>query len=107
MKQSELLLNRILKFRNDRNWKQFHTPKDMAISLLLEASELLECYQWNKEADQKNIERELADILYWVLLISHDLNIDVYEALLNKMIENEKKYPVDKSKNKCNKYYEL
>lgn len=105
----------VIKFRNQRNWKQFHNPKDIAISLSLEASELLEHFQWkNKKeledyfkSNKDEIGKELVDILYWVLLISHDLKIDIVKVFKEKMIENHKKYPVKKSKNKNIKYTKL
>lgn len=109
------LQNRIVTFRENRDWKQFHNPKDLAISLVLEATELLEHFQWkttdefqehlstNKEA----VSDELADVLYWVLLMAHDLGIDLNKALTLKMKKNEAKYPVSKSKGTHKKYSEL
>ncbi|MEI6190737.1 MAG: nucleotide pyrophosphohydrolase [bacterium] len=115
MKRSEELTKRIVDFRDARDWKQFHNPKDLAISLSLEASEVLEHFQWkNKEemekyiiSDKEHIADELADVLYWVLLMSHDLNIDVLEALDRKQTKNEEKYPVEKAKGKHTKYNKL
>lgn len=109
------LQNIIINFRNKRNWKQFHNPKDVAISLSLEASEVLEHFQWktNEELEdyikknKKNIGEELADVLYWILLLSHDLRINLEEAFKKKMTVNEKKYPIRKSKGKNAKYTEL
>lgn len=109
------LIKIITKFRDARNWKQFHNPKDMSLSLVLEAAELMEHFQWkNSEEmrkyvkDHKNeIGEELADVLYWVLLISHDLKIDIKEALEKKLVTQEKKYPVEKAKGKHTKYTEL
>jgi len=111
----EDLAKRIIKFRNDRNWKQFHNPKDMAISLVLESTEFLEHFQWKNveeiETHLKNkkedIADELADVLYWVLLIANDLDIDLKQALDSKMIKNENKYPIDKAKGNHLKYTEL
>ncbi len=105
----------VVKFRDDRNWKQFHNPKDTSLSLILEAAELMEHFQWKNEkeiedyikSNKEEIGRELADILYWVLLISHDLNIDIVKIFNKKMIENNKKYPVKKSKDKHTKYTKL
>lgn len=105
----------IVKFRNQRNWKQFHNAKDMAISLSLEASELLELCQWKteKEADSyfksqpSELKDELADIFYWLLLISHDYNIDLETALKAKLKKNSRKYPVSKAKNNKLKYNKL
>ena len=109
------LTNRIIKFRDDRDWKQFHNPKDVALSLCLEAAEVLEHFQWkNKEEIEKyvveakdHIGEELADVLYWVLLLSHDIDIDILDALDKKILKNESKYPVEKAKGKHTKYNNL
>jgi NTP pyrophosphatase (non-canonical NTP hydrolase) len=109
------IAKKVIAFRDARDWKQFHNPKDSAISLSLEASEVLEHFQWkNKEevekyikTNKKEIGDELADVLYWVLLMAHDLNIDLGKAFDLKMKENNKKYPVKKSKGKHSKYTEL
>ena len=109
------LTQEIINFRNRRNWKQFHNPKDVSLSLVLEAAEVMEHFQW-KNADEikdyvkknkKDISEELADVLYWVLLMSHDLEIDIADALDKKLIKNETKYPVEKSKGKHTKYNKL
>ena len=105
----------IINFRDQRDWRQFHNPKDVALSLVLEASELMEHFQWKstKEVEtyiKKNkneIGEELADVFYWVLLMSHDLNIDIVRALRKKLRKNNKKYPVKKAKGKHAKYTEL
>ncbi len=103
------------KFRDDRNWKQFHNPKDMALSLSLEAAEVLEHFQWKNGAEieayiethKRDVGEELSDVLYWVLLMSHDLGIDVVKAFEEKMKKNEEKYPIEKAKDKHTKYKEL
>jgi dCTP diphosphatase len=105
----------ILEFRDERDWAQFHTPKDMAISLLLEASEFLEHFQWKNETEvaehitskKSDVADELADVLYWVLLIAHDLDINLDEALSSKMVKNRVKYPIDKARGRHLKYTEL
>ncbi len=115
MKDINSLIKRILKFRDERDWKQFHNPKDVAISLVLEASEVMEHFQWKSEKEiaeyvstnKSEIGEELADVLYWVLLMSHDLNIDVLEALDKKITKNESKYPIEKAKGKHTKYNKL
>lgn len=115
MKNINALTKRIIAFREARNWKQFHNPKDLAISLVLEATEVMEHFQWknNKEMEKYVIEKkneigeELADALYWVLLMSHDLKIDLLDALEKKIQKNKKKYPIDKSKGKHTKYNKL
>ncbi len=109
------LTKRIIAFRDARDWKQFHNPKDVALSLVLEAGEVMEHFQWkNKEEMEKYVKEnktaigeELADVLYWVLLISHDLNINVLDALEKKIKINEDKYPIEKSKSKHTKYNKL
>lgn len=108
----EDLIKEVIKFRNERNWRQFHNAKDVALSLSLEASELLELFQWKTaeetvQSKYDEIGEELADILYYVLLLSSDLNIDPRAALMNKLKKNEEKYPIDKSYGSNKKYTEL
>ena len=111
----ESVLKKVLAFRDARDWKQFHNPKDMAISLSLEASEVLEHFQWKNESEIKeyleknksDIADELADVLYWVLLMSNDLGIDIIEASEKKLEKNGLKYPIAKSKGKSTKYTDL
>ena len=115
MKDTNELIRKIIIFRNERNWQQFHNPKDLALSLVLEATEVMEHFQWkNKEeieryikTNKTDIGEELADVLYWVLLMSHDLKIDALEALERKILKNEEKYPVEKAKGKHTKYNKL
>ena len=115
MKNVNDLTKRIIAFRDARDWKQFHNQKDVALSLVLEAAEVMEHFQWkNKEEIEKYVEtnkveigEELADVLYWVLLMSHDLKIDVLDALEKKIKINEEKYPVEKAKGKHTKYNKL
>jgi NTP pyrophosphatase (non-canonical NTP hydrolase) len=115
MNQIEALTKIINDFRDARNWRQFHNPKDLAISLSLEAGEVLEHFQWKSPEEikkyvkehKKEIADELADVFYWVLLMSSDLDIDIEKALKLKMKENNKKYPVKKAKGKHTKYNKL
>ncbi len=112
MSDLQNITSQILKFRDARDWKQFHNPKDMALSLILEASELAEHFQWKSESDLKTLDREaigdeLADVLYWVLLLASDLGIDLEKAFHTKMKKNERKYPIEKAKGKSDKYSEL
>lgn len=105
----------ILKFRDARDWKQFHNPKDVSVSLVLEAVEVLEHFQWKNEdeiqeyikAHKQEIGEELSDVLYWVLLLSHDLGIDINKAFRRKIAISNKKYPVKKTKGSHKKYTEL
>ncbi len=115
MDRITLLTKKIIEFRNKRDWKQFHNPKDVAISLSLEASEVLEHFQWKSKEEskeyiinhKKDIGEELADVFYWILLISNDLNINIYKALDNKIKKNEKRYPIEKAKGNAKKYTEI
>lgn len=101
-----------LAFRDDRDWLQFHNPKDLAISLSLEASELLETFQWSgtdlwckdRLAEQTD---ELADVLIYAVLIADRLGIDPAEAMLAKIKKNAEKYPLDKAHGRSDKYTEL
>jgi NTP pyrophosphatase (non-canonical NTP hydrolase) len=106
------LQQKIIDFRDARNWRQFHTPKDLAISLSLEAGELLENFQWKSseeavQANFENIKDEIADVIIYALLLSHELGIDVEEAITNKIKKNEQKYPIEKSFGSKKKYNEL
>lgn len=107
------LTQKIKKFRDERNWKQFHIPKDMAISLALEAAEVLEHFQWDKDKElehyikthKEEIGDELSDVLYWVLLMASDFGIDLREAFDKKMVKNIRKYPVSKFRGRHSKHY--
>lgn len=115
MSDIQRLTEIITRFRNARDWKQFHNPKDIAMSLVLEASEVMEHFQWKGDDEirnyikthKKEIGEELADVLYWVLLISHDLEIDIKKAFIRKMAISNKKYPVKKAKGNHKKYTEF
>lgn len=106
---------KLLVFRKARDWEQFHNPKDLAISLVLEATELLEHFQWKttKEIEQyavdhkDDIAEEMADVFNWILLLSHDFGIDIIEASNKKIAKNAAKYPTDKAKGNHKKYTEL
>ncbi len=109
------LTDRAVSFRDARDWKQFHTPKDMAISLMLEAAEVGEIFQWKSEEQvgqeraviREKLERELSDVLYWVLLMAHDSELDLDNAFHRKLAENERKYPVELSRGSSKKYSEF
>lgn len=103
----EELIQRIRKFRDDRDWKQFHSPENFAKSIVIEAAELLENFQWNGEYDLQNVKEELADVMIYCLLLADDLNIDIIENMHQKIDKNEKKYPVEKAKGVSTKYNEL
>lgn len=114
-KEIKDLTKKIIEFRDARDWKQFHKPKDLAISLLIEASEVLEHFQWKSEAEieeyvkkyKNEIAEELADVFNYLLLMAHDLGIDLIEAERNKIEKSEKKYPIEKAKGKHTKYNKL
>ncbi|MDD6465241.1 MAG: nucleotide pyrophosphohydrolase [Coprococcus sp.] len=105
------LTDEIVAFRDARDWKKFHNSKDMAISISLEAAELLEVFQWSGEdveadTDKKvsKIKEELADVLIYSLLMGHDLGFDISEIVKQKIDTNNRKYPVDKAYGKSDKY---
>ncbi len=109
------LKEKIRKFRDDRDWAQFHNPKDMAISISIEAAELLQHFQWKDklEVDKKvkedktKIEEEMADIYIYLLEMSDNLGIDLVDAAKKKIAKNEVKYPVEKAKGNAKKYNHL
>jgi len=115
MINQETLKKKINDFSEERDWKKFHNPKDLALSLVLEATEVLEHFQWKNgeqidihvENKKTEISEELADVYYWLLTLSSDLNIDLDKALDDKIEKNREKYPVDKSKGNSKKYTEL
>ncbi|MGO4942173.1 nucleotide pyrophosphohydrolase [Ruoffia tabacinasalis] len=104
-------MDRVNQFRDERNWRQFHNEKDLALSITLEASELLEVFQWKTaEEGVKDIEQikdELADVLIYSYMLADNLDLDIDELIERKLIKNNEKYPVDKSKNKKDKYTDL
>jgi len=100
------------KFVMERDWKQFHNPQDLAVSISIESSELLEIFQWNirKEMPDNKLEevkKELADIVIYSISMANALNIDLSTAILNKIKENSIKYPVEKAKGNAKKWTEL
>ena len=105
-------MNRINQFRDERDWRQFHNEKDLAISISLEASELLELFQWKKseevvEKSLQEIREELADVFIYSFMMADNLNLDVEEIIKSKLDLNEQKYPVEKSRGSNKKYNEL
>ncbi len=108
----QTLQERIKQFCADRDWSQFHDPKNLAISLQLEASEVLELFQWTKDnqvvkGKEGEVADELADVMYWLLMLANHYDIDLVEALSQKMDKNEQKYPVEKAKGTSAKYTDL
>ena len=105
-------INQVLQFRDDRNWKQFHNPKDLALSISLEAAELLEIFQWSGsdtvcESKKDKIREELADVLNYCILMADVCGLDMDEIVQNKIKCNNVKYPVEKAKDSAKKYDEL
>lgn len=100
----ELLMDRIGKFNKDRDWDQFHTPTNLAKSISIEANELLECYQWNDNANLEDVKEELADVMNYCLQMSMVLGLDPIDIMNKKMDKTEKKYPVDRAKCVSTKY---
>lgn len=99
------LIKEILKFRDDRDWKKFHTPENLSKSISIEAAELLENFQWGSQyADIKNIKEELADIFIYGLLLSEHYNFNFEEMIKEKLEKNKEKYPVSKAKGSAKKY---
>lgn len=115
MSDFQELTQLVINFRDERDWKQFHTPKDSAIALLSEATEVLDEFKWltakeikeHLKTNKKKVADELSDVLFWTLLMYHDLKIDIKSSFTEKMKENAKKYPIEKSKGKHTKYTEL
>ncbi len=109
------LMRRIVHFRDERDWKQYHSPRNLAASISIEAAELLELFQWSSdasvladvEARKTDLERELADILIYCLLLAHDTGVDPIAAVEAKLAENAAKYPTDKARGSRAKYTEL
>ena len=105
-------IEQVLKFRDDRNWKQFHNPKDLAISISLEAAELLEVFQWSGpgtvcEHKKDKIREELADVLIYCTMMADVCGLDMDEIVRKKLQRNNEKYPVEKARDSARKYDEL
>ena len=105
-------INQIIKFRDDRDWKQFHNPKDLAVSISLEAAELLEVFQWSgsditAEGKIEKIREELADVVNYCVLMADVCGLDLDEIVQEKLEVNNAKYPVEKAKGKSDKYDQL
>jgi NTP pyrophosphatase (non-canonical NTP hydrolase) len=103
---------KVIEFRNDRNWEQFHQIKDLLLGLNIEVSELQELFLWKSEEQQSEIKierirEELADVAIYLIYISKHYDIDLLEAINDKIAKNSIKYPIEKSKNSNKKYTEL
>ncbi len=112
----EELQKKVIEFRDARDWAQYHNPKDLAISLMLEAAEVLEIFQWKDAGkveairsdpeSRKRIKEELGDVLIYALNMCHGFSFDPSEVVLEKLVINEKKYPVEKARGNARKYTE-
>lgn len=101
-------INRIRKFTEDRDWEQFHSPENLAKSIVIEAAELLECFQWNhNDYDLQHVKEELADVLVYCQNLLDKLGLDADDIVNRKMEQNEAKYPVEKAKGNAKKYDEF
>ncbi len=115
MDEIKIITGKIKKFRDDRDWAQFHNHKDVALSLVLEASEVLEHFQWKSPIEvneytkthKEELADELADVAIYLLELADNLKIDLPEAIKHKMLKNAKKYPIDKAKGRHTKYNKL
>lgn len=108
----EEVIRKILKFRDDRDWKQFHNPKDLAISISLEAAELLEAFQWSggdTEVPEKkvNMQEELADVLIYCIMMADILELDICQIIEDKLQKNVSRYPVEEAYGSRQKYTQL
>ncbi|AVQ35060.1 MAG TPA: nucleotide pyrophosphohydrolase [Staphylococcus kloosii] len=112
MDEIKNLIKEVNKFRDDRNWRQFHNEKDLALSISLEASELLELFQWKESEEvvqdkRVRLAEELADVLIYSYMLADNLDFNITEIVEDKLKKNNIKYPISKSKNKKNKYNNL
>jgi NTP pyrophosphatase (non-canonical NTP hydrolase) len=111
------LQNKVASFVHERNWEKFHTPKDLALAIAIETAELLELFQWKNKKEiqgllndtkyRNRIEEEIADIMIYILVLSNTLDIELSEAVLQKIQTNKDRYPIPKAKGKATKYTEL
>ncbi len=99
----------LIKFRNERDWEQFHNPKDLALAINIEAAELLELFLWKnaEDANPEQVKEELADVFAFAFLLAEKYGFDVKEIILDKIKKNGEKYPIDKAKGTAKKYNEL
>jgi NTP pyrophosphatase (non-canonical NTP hydrolase) len=109
MKETEEIIQALLKFRNERDWEQFHNPKDLALAISIESAELLELFLWKKaeDASTEKVKEELADIFSFAFLLAEKYGFDVKEIVMDKVKTNGEKYPVGKAKGTSKKYDEL
>ena len=108
MEKLDKLNQKIKKFVKERDWEQFHSPSNLSKSISIEASELLECFQWNdNDFDLNAVKEELADVMIYCIQLSQVLNVDIVDICNDKMDKNAKKYPVEKAKGNSTKYNKI
>jgi NTP pyrophosphatase (non-canonical NTP hydrolase) len=109
MNDIQQIIDELIKFRNVRDWEQFHNPKDLALAINVEAGELLEIFLWKKSEDAniENIKEELADVFAFAFLLAEKYDLDVKQIVLDKIKKNGEKYPVEKARGTAKKYDEL
>ena len=103
----EKVKREVVKFSEDRDWDQFHTPENLAKSISIEAAELLECFQWNADYDKQAAKEEVADIMNYCILMADKMGINIEDAIMEKMQKNAEKYPIEKRYGSSKKYTEL
>lgn len=103
------IIQELIKFRDERDWEQFHNPKDLAVAINVEAGELLELFLWknSNDANHEKVKEELADVFAYAFLLAHKYNFDVKAIVLDKIKKNAEKYPIHKAKGTAKKYNEL
>ena len=109
MTDIEEIIQKLVEFRNERDWEQFHNAKDLALAISIEAGELLELFLWKEpeEANREKVKKELADIFAFAFLLANKFGLDVRKIIVDKIEENNSKYPVGKAKGTAKKYNEL
>jgi len=112
MTDIEEIISELIKFRNERDWEQFHDSKNLATAISIEAAELNELFLWktikeSEEVDKEKVKEELADVFAFAFLLAHKHNFDVKKIVFDKIKNNAEKYPVEKSKGSAKKYSEL
>ncbi len=101
------IMEKLKTFNKERDWDQFHSPENLAKSISIESAELLECFQWNNNFNEEDVEEELADVFTYCFMLADKLNVDPKTIILNKLKKTEKKYPIEKAKGKSTKYNKL
>jgi NTP pyrophosphatase (non-canonical NTP hydrolase) len=101
------IINKVIHFREERDWAKFHTPENLSKSIAIEAAELLENFQWSSNFNIQNVEEELADVLIYCILMANTLGLNISEIIEKKLDKNSLKYPIEKSKGNSKKYSEF